>query len=169
MTASVEIERKFLVIGKPDRSPDKVHKIRQGYIARENGNTVRIREKDGIFILTIKTMRSGIGRNEIELEVSPEEGEILFASISHSPIEKIREVYREGNVTWEMDIFGGENKGLVVAEVELQSETQQIRLPGWIGPEVTGLSKYFNAQLATTPFSAWRISYQALIERMSGD
>ena len=169
MAASVEIERKFLVLRKPDRTPDSVQKIRQGYIARENGNTVRIREKDGVYILTIKTKRAGIGRNEFEIEVSQDEGEMLFSSIGHPEIVKTREIYLEGNITWEVDDFVGENSGLIVAEVELANEDQQIDLPDWIGPEVTGLSKYFNAQLATLPFSAWRISYQALIERMSGD
>ncbi len=169
MAASIEIERKFLVIGKPAQKPDDIHKIRQGYIARENGNTVRIREKDGLYILSIKTASSGIGRHELEYEIPKEEGEILFSSLNHPPIIKTREIYEQGDVAWEVDIFDGENKGLIVAEVELKSEDQHVDLPGWIGPEVTGLSKFYNANMATMPFSGWRISYQALIERMSGD
>lgn len=167
MAANIEIERKFLVTGKPDRSPDKVHKIRQGYIAREKGNTVRIRDKDGTFILCIKTATVGLGRHELEYEISTEEGEILFDCLNHQPIIKTREVYDMGDVVWEVDVFAGENSGLIVAEVELESENQYVELPDWIGPEVTGLSKFYNANIANAPFSSWRISYDALIDRMS--
>ncbi len=167
MTASVEIERKFLVSAKPDRPADEFHKIRQGYIARENGNTVRIREKNGEYILCIKTSNKGFSRNELEYEVSKEEADILFASLKHPPIEKTREIYNYGDLVWEVDIFEGENKGLIVAEVELKSENQQVDVPDWVGPEVTGLSKFYNANLAYGPFSGWGLNYQGLLDRLS--
>ncbi len=167
MTAGIEIERKFLVIARPDRTPDKVHKIRQGYVARENGNTVRVRDKNGKYILSIKTNCAGAGRHELEWEITQEEGEILFASLGHAPIVKTREVYKAGGLAWELDIFEGDNVGLIVAEVELESENQQVDLPEWVGPEVTGLSKFLNANIADNPFSKWGITYQGLVERMS--
>lgn len=167
MALNVEIERKFLVLGKPNQKPDQIHQIRQGYIARENGNTVRIREKNAQFILCIKTQRSTGGRHELECEVNKQEGEMLFASIAHAPVVKTREVYKIDELIWEVDIFEGANKGLMIAEVELSSADQKINLPEWIGPEVTGLSKYYNANIANMPFDQWRIGYEALIERMS--
>ncbi len=167
MAQGIEIERKFLVVGKPDRIPDKILKIRQGYIARENGNTVRIREQDGDFILSIKTQRVGDGRNELQYNVSADDGEMLFSSISHHAIVKTREIYALGNHTWEVDFFDGANKGLVIAEVELNAADEHVAIPDWIGPEVTGLSKFYNANIASMPFGNWRISYQALIDRLS--
>lgn len=167
MALNVEIERKFLVLRKPDKKPDQVHQIRQGYIARENGNTVRIREKNGRYILCIKTQRVTGGRHELEYEVTKQEGDMLFASIAHAPVVKTREVYQIGELLWEVDIFEGANKGLMIAEVELKSADQLIDIPNWVGPEVTGLSKYYNANIANLPFDQWHIRYDALIERMS--
>ncbi len=167
MAAGIEIERKFLVKHKPDRGPVKVQNIRQGYIAREGGNTVRIREKDGVFILSVKARGDGIGRHELEYEIPKEEGEILFSVLPHAPIEKKREIHEHAGLTWELDIFSGANEGLIVAEVELSSEDQQIDVPDWVGPEVTGLSKFYNANIATNPFSNWGISYDGLLSRMT--
>lgn len=166
MVAGIEIERKFLVIGRPDHAPDKVHKIRQGYVARENGNTVRIRQKNNRYILSVKANHKGIGRHELEYEIPEDEGEILFSILAHEPIEKTREIYRINGMIWELDIFAGANAGLMLAEVELESEDQHVQLPDWVGPEVTGLSKFYNANIATTPFSTWGITYQGLMDRM---
>lgn len=168
MALGVEIERKFLIRNKPDRAPDRVYKIRQGYIAREGGNTVRVRQKDGDFILSIKTRNPGGGRNELEYDITEEEGEVLFSSISHYAIIKTREIYEIGDHIWEVDIFEGVNKGLIIAEVELGAVDEDVTLPDWIGPEVTELSKFYNANIAGMPFESWRISYQALVERLSG-
>jgi len=168
MALGVEIERKFLIREKPDQKPDYIHKIRQGYIAREGGNTVRVREKDGNFILSIKTRAERGGRNELEYAITEEEGEVLFSSISHYAIIKTREIYKIGPQKWELDIFEGVNKGLIIAEVELSRLDEEVTLPHWIGPEVTELSKFYNANIATTPFKKWRIGYDALVERLSG-
>ena len=166
MAAGVEIERKFLVTRKPDKAPDKIQKIRQGYVAREEGNTVRIRQNGNRYILSVKANRSGIGRYELEYEVPEDEGEILFSILPHAPIEKIREIYQFGGLMWELDIFSGANAGLMIAEVELESEDQQFEIPDWVGPEVTGLGKFYNANIATNPFSDWGITYQGLVDRM---
>lgn len=167
MVAGIEIERKFLIKKKPAVPPVASQFIRQGYIAREGGNTVRIREQNGIYILSVKARSEGIGRHELEWEVPKEEGEILFSVLPHAAIEKTREIYEYAGLTWELDIFAGVNKGLVVAEVELASEDQHVELPDWVGPEVTGLSKFYNANIATNPFSNWGISYDGLVDRMS--
>lgn len=166
MAVNVEIERKFLILRKPDQKPDRVHKIRQGYIAREGSNSVRVREKDGEFILSIKTNNAGGGRNELEYGITDEEGEVLFASISHPAIMKTREVYQIEGHTWEVDIFEGANKGLIIAEVELGTVGEDVTLPDWIGPEVTDLRKFYNSSIAQMPFKNWNISYQALVERL---
>ncbi|MCP5381088.1 MAG: CYTH domain-containing protein [Kordiimonadaceae bacterium] len=167
MSLGVEIERKFLIRRMPDQEPDRVYKIRQGYIAREHGNTVRVRERDSDYILSIKTQKSGPGRNELEFKISKEEADILFSSISHYAIIKKREIYKIDGVTWELDIFEGVNKGLIIAEVELVNANDSIALPDWIGPEVTSLSKFYNANIADMPFESWRISYEDLVDRLS--
>ena len=168
MAMSIEIERKFLIYELPLEKPFKSHKLRQGYVAREDGNSVRVREKDGQFILSVKTNHAEGGRNELEYNISSEEGEVLFSSINHDVIEKTRNVYVINELTWEVDIFTGRNTGLIVAEIELNYINQDIDAPEWIGPEVTELSKFYNANLANRPFDQWRVSYQALVERLDG-
>ena len=83
-------------------------------------------------------------------------------------IEKIREIHPHGGHIWEVDIFDGANTGLIVAEVELKSETEDIILPPWIGPEVTGLQKFYNAHIAQNPFKSWGVSYADLVKRLQG-
>ena len=168
MALGVEIERKFLIRKMPKGKPVHIHKIRQGYIAREGNNSVRVREKDDQFILSIKTHHQSGGRNELEYNISKEEGEVLFSSLSHDAIIKTREVYEINGLIWEIDIFEGANKGLVVAEIELENIDQVIDIANWLGPEVTELSKFYNANLASRPFEKWRVSYDALIERLEG-
>ncbi|MDA9180431.1 CYTH domain-containing protein [Emcibacteraceae bacterium] len=168
MAMSIEIERKFLIYELPKEKPVKSHKIRQGYVSREDGNSVRVREKDGQFILSVKTNHAEGGRNELEYNISKDEGEVLFSSINHDVIEKTRNVYLINELTWEVDIFTGRNTGLIVAEIELDDFNQDFDIPEWIGPEVTELSKFYNANLANRPFDQWRVSYQALVDRLDG-
>jgi adenylate cyclase len=166
MTRKVEIERKFLLLKKPTSERLEVHKIRQGYIARENGNTVRIRQQDARYILSIKTARIQGGRNELEYDVPKADGEILFASLQHKPIIKTREIFKIDDRIWEVDIFDGANKGLIIAEIELNSMNEKILLPDWVGPEVTELSKFYNANIAYRPFEQWNITYDELVKRL---
>lgn len=165
---SIEIERKFLIYNLPSEQPVKSYKIKQGYIAREGSNSVRIREKDGQYILSIKTTHIDGGRNELEYNISSEEGGVLFSSINHDVIEKTRNLYEINGLTWEVDVFSGRNKGLIIAEIELEDINQLIDFPSWVGPEVTELSKFYNAKLAYRPFDQWRVSYEALLERLNG-
>jgi len=167
MAVGVEIERKFLITKKPVQKPDRVCKIKQGYIARENGNTVRVREIDGLYILSIKTRNETGGRNEFEYDISKEEGEVLFSSVKHPAIIKTRENYKIEDKIWELDIFEGANTGLIIAEVELSSLDETVAIPDWVGPEVTELSKFYNANIAGRPFESWRINYEALVKRLS--
>ncbi len=164
---NVEIERKFLLLTNPDVKPERSYKIIQGYIAREGGNVVRIRQKDDSYILSVKTPAKGRGRYEIETTVNGAEAEVLFAACAHPLIAKIREIYPIGNHIWEVDIFKGANKGLIVAEVELSAEDEKVNLPEWIGPEVTGFQKFYNANLSLNPFKSWGVKYDDLVERMS--
>ncbi len=165
---NLEIERKFLVQQMPIEKPCRTHIIRQGYIAREANNSVRIRQKDDQFILSVKMPDQGISRFEVEKPVTVEEAEILFNSCLTPVIRKKREIYEIGNYIWELDIFDGANRGLIVAEVELSSIDEDVLLPDWVGPEVTGSQKFYNANLSQNPFTNWGVSYQLLLDRMGG-
>lgn len=164
--APVEIERKFLLAVNPATKPTHSHKIRQGYIARQGGNVVRIRQQAGHYILSVKTPAKGIGRYEIETEIVAHEAEVLFTACAHPAIEKTRHIYPVDDHIWEVDIFEGANKGLIIAEVELSSEHEKIDLPDWIGPEVTGFQKYYNTSLSQHPFRNWGVKYADLVARM---
>ncbi|MBL4800565.1 MAG: CYTH domain-containing protein [Emcibacter sp.] len=164
---NVEIERKFLLSSIPSEKPERRYKIRQGYIAREAGNVVRIRAQDDKYILSVKTPAKGIGRFEIETMVNGDEAEVLFKACPQPLIEKIREIYPVGNHIWEVDIFTGANEGLIIAEVELSSEKEKFDLPDWIGPEVTGFQKFYNANISMSPFNRWGVKYADLVARMS--
>lgn len=167
MAMELEIERKFLIVKRPSYPPDEIHTIRQGYVARDNGNTVRIREKNGAFILNIKTPRMEHGgRHELEYEIPADEGQHLFDNIAHDPIIKTREIYHIDGLVWELDIFEGENAGLMVAEVELSSADQEIIKPDWIGPDVTQYGNFYNATIAYNPFKDWGVTYAALLEQL---
>ncbi len=165
---NLEIERKFLILSQPVEKPERIYKIRQGYIAREGGNMVRVRQQDDSYILSVKTPAKGLGRYEIETKINAHEADVLFAACTHPPIEKIRKIYPVGNHVWEVDFFTGANKGLIVAEVELSAEDEKITLPHWIGPEVTTFQKFTNANLSITPFKGWGVTYENLVERMGG-
>ena len=167
--APVEIERKFLLAASPLVKPIRRHKIRQGYIAREGGNVVRIRQWDDRYILSVKTPTKGVGRYEIETDIGAAEADVLFAACAQVPLEKTRDIYPFGDHIWEVDIFTGANKGLIIAEVELTSEHDKVALPDWIGPEVTGFQKFYNANLSLNPFRNWGVTYANLVARMAGD
>jgi adenylate cyclase len=162
--ADIEIERKFLLKHRPEMAAVQIYKIRQAYIAQEEGNSVRIREKDGRFILSVKGPAEGeFSRHELEYEVPKADGEVLFSLAQGGLIEKTREIYELSGQIWELDIFEGANAGLFVAEIELKSEKEEVILPDWIGPEVTHLRQFYNANLSTQPFNKWGMSYEELL------
>ncbi len=152
-----EIERKFLVSGDAWRGLGPAVEIRQGYLAREEKCVVRVRVSGERAWLTVKGRVRGISRPEYEVEVPLEEGREMLETLCCGPImEKRRTRVDCGGVVWEVDEFTGENAGLVVAEVELESADQKIECPAWIGAEVTGDPRYYNSNLMVNPYRNWR-------------
>ena len=155
---SVEIERKFLVKNDSYRTQAYGHyEILQGYIAHENGRSVRVRITDKEAILTIKgpSDSKGMSRFEWNHLIQADEARELFELHQSGAIEKTRYLVHSGPHVFEVDEFHGENEGLVMAEVELSSETESFEKPDFIGKEVTGDHRYYNAYLATNPFKTW--------------
>ena len=154
----IETERKFLVRdeGFKDQAVES-HHIKQGYIAHDGGRTVRVRLWDDQGILTIKgpSMGGGMSRFEWEKEISREEAEDLFLLCKPGTVDKTRWIIPAGPRKFEVDEFHGENAGLVMAEIELGSEDESFERPSWLGEEVTGDKRYYNAYLALNPFKSW--------------
>lgn len=151
-----EIERKFLVTGDGWRGKGKSELFRQGYIARTQDRTVRVRVAGEKGRLTIKYRGEGIARSEFEYDIPLNEAQALLDGLDPGEIiEKIRHTLTcEGNV-WEVDEFLGANKGLIVAEIELESEDQPFVKPAWLGDEVSKISRYLNVELSRLPYTAW--------------
>ena len=159
--SGLEIERKFLVCGEGYKQQAFHHsRIKQGYISSRRGATVRVRLRDGQGFLTIKgpSDNKGMSRYEFEKEISAEEAAHLFELCEPGIIDKTRYLVRAGNHTFEVDEFYGDNQGLVMAEVELQSETETFEKPSFIGQEVTGDRRYYNSHLREYPYSQWPTS-----------
>jgi CYTH domain-containing protein len=151
-----EIERKFLVKGDVWKSLAKGTRYRQGYLNSVKERTVRVRTVGDKGFLTIKGITTGASRAEYEYPVPVSDAEAMLNDLCEKPlIEKNRYKIEDRNLTWEVDEFFGENRGLIVAEVELESEDQSFEKPGWVGEEVTGDPRYFNANLIKHPFTKW--------------
>lgn len=153
---AIEIERKFLIL--PDKLPrlENGTRIEQGYIPTENGTTVRVRLADELAFLCIKSPASSFSRNEYEFAIPQTEATEMLTKVCHSQrVEKYRHRITHNGMLWELDVFLGSNQGLVVAEVELQSEDQTVDLPEWIGEEVTKDGRYSNYALAMNPWCNW--------------
>jgi adenylate cyclase len=153
-----EIERKFLVhslgfIAEASLS----QKIAQGYLNSTPERTVRIRIKDEKGFITIKGKgnESGTTRFEWEKEIDLYEAEALLKLCETGVIDKTRYLIKKGNHTFEVDIFEGENKGLIIAEIELSEANEMFQKPNWLGEEVTGDERYYNAYLSKKPFTTW--------------
>ncbi|MDX1491479.1 MAG: CYTH domain-containing protein [Pseudohongiellaceae bacterium] len=153
---SIEIERKFLVDEHKLPALGKGKTICQGYIPTQNNSTVRIRIQDEDAFLTIKGPSKGISRSEFEYAIPLAHAKALLEELcSDNTIQKKRyEIPHEGLV-WELDIFAGTNAGLIVAEVELESEHQAFNKPSWVGKEVSGDFRYANSSLIDAPYSTW--------------
>ena len=151
-----EIERKFLVKENSWRSLAAGTKYRQGYLNSAKERTVRVRTIDDKGFLTIKGITTGARRTEYEYEIPVADADKLLDDLCEKPlIEKNRYKIDFEGFVWEVDEFFGENQGLIVAEVELESEDQAFGKPGWIGEEVTGDPKYFNSNLINNPYLKW--------------
>ena len=154
---SFEIERKFLVHRDGWQELAAGHtSIRQAYLASGGRASIRVRIKgDSTATLTVKSRPHELRRLELEYAVPVLEAEALMQLRVGSVIEKVRYAVPWGDLAWEIDVFSGENAGLTIAEIELRHEHQRFELPGWIGAEVTGQSRYYNSALAQRPFGAW--------------
>ena len=155
-----EIERKFLVVGEGWRSlAAKRTRLRQAYLAAEGAVSIRVRIKDeASAVLTIKSEGAGPRRLELEYPVPVTDAEALIARRNGAIVEKIRHDVPYKGMTWEVDVFTGENDGLVLAELELQQEHQPFDVPSWIGAEVTHLRRFYNGDLALRPFCNWPVA-----------
>ena len=150
-----EIERKFLVTDESWRTATG-KKYRQGYISRSEQRSVRVRTTPDKAFITIKGMKTQLTRLEFEYEIPMHEAAELLDSICLKPIiEKTRHIVEYDGMTWEIDEFHGENTGLVVAEIELESEDQEFSKPDWVGEEVTSDSRYLNVNLVVNPYTSW--------------
>jgi adenylate cyclase len=149
-----EIERKFLVTGTAWRSTTGTL-YRQGYLNRDKARTVRVRVAGEQGFLTIKGVTTGASRAEFEYAIPVADAEQLLALCDGPLIEKVRHIVQVDSTCWEVDEFLGDNAGLVVAEVELQSEDQAFARPPWLGAEVTHDARYYNSNLATHPYRHW--------------
>jgi adenylate cyclase len=154
----IEIERKFLVTSFEFKNEAFAKKsIMQGYISSNPERTVRIRinGKDGFITIKGKGNKSGMTRFEWEKMISLEEATALLKLCEDGAIEKIRYDVKVGNHVYEVDEFFGKNEGLVIAEIELESEDEVFEKPSWLGKEVTNDVKYYNAYLSNNPFTKW--------------
>ncbi|MGO8954149.1 MAG: CYTH domain-containing protein [Rhodomicrobium sp.] len=152
-----EIERKFLVQDESWRgNAGKPYLIRQAYLARNGTLSLRIRTKDNIrAAVTIKSAAAEAKRLEFEYEIPLADAEGLFGLREGAIIEKLRYELPQHDLVWEIDVFRGENQGLVIAEIELPHEDRHFEKPNWVGREVTSDPRYSNASLATMPFQLW--------------
>lgn len=151
---AIEIERKFLVTdGAWQQAPGVLY--RQGYLNRDKARTVRVRVAGDAAFLTIKGSSVGATRAEFEYPIPLADAQALLALCDGPLVEKTRHVLAHEGTVWEVDVFAGDNAGLVVAEVELGSEDQTFVRPDWLGEEVTQDPRYFNSNLAGHPFTKW--------------
>jgi adenylate cyclase len=154
----IEIERKFLVTSDAFIKESDSHKrIVQAYLSSVPERTVRIRIKGEIGYLTVKgkSNESGTTRLEWEREISLDEAESLLTICEKGMIDKIRYEVKINHHVFEVDVFSGENEGLIIAEIELQSEDESFEKPNWLGKEVTNDERYYNAYLSKKPFKKW--------------
>jgi CYTH domain-containing protein len=154
----IEIERKFLLVSDAYKKVAfKKTRITQGFLSTDPLRTVRVRIKGTQGFLTIKgeSNSTGTSRFEWEKEIDLKEAKELLDICVKGVIDKIRYEVKSNLHTYEIDEFFGENKGLVVAEIELNSEHESFEKPEWLGDEVTGQNKYYNSQLSNLPFTKW--------------
>jgi len=151
-----EIERKFIVKGDSWRSLGSGKPYRQGYLSTVKERTVRVRTAGNKGYITVKGIAVGATRSEYEYEIPLADANEMLDCLCERPlIEKMRYRIPVNGVTWEVDEFQGENRGLIMAEVELTDQNQAVSLPDWIGAEVTGNPRYLNSNLVAHPFSQW--------------
>lgn len=154
---AIEIEHKYLVDqAEWDKSgAAEFVEIRQGYLQSDPDKTIRVRTKADKGYFTIKGKTMGASRLEFEYEIPLADANELLDKFCSQLIEKKRYHFVHNGKTWEVDVFEGLNQGLIVAEIELDSEQESYTLPNWIGDNVTNDVRYANSNLAIMPFSKW--------------
>jgi CYTH domain-containing protein len=153
----LEIERKFLVDHEKWEhlnKPQGLH-YRQGYLLSNAGQTIRVRVSDKQAYLNMKSKVSQVSRKEYEYEIPLADGLEILDAFTKSGTEKVRYRIPFDGKTWEVDVFIGDNAGLIVAEIELESENEKFEKPDWVTAEVTDNDRYANSSLATHPFKNW--------------
>ena len=153
----IEIERKFLVTNDNWREAASVAlPIKQGYLMGGKAASVRVRLQGDKANLNIKSATLGVRRQEFEYAIPLEEAELILTTLCQRPIiEKTRYLVSYANKQWEVDVFEGDNAGLIVAELELQDETEQFDPPPWLGEEVSDDPRYYNSCLSQHPYKDW--------------
>ncbi|MCK5432979.1 MAG: CYTH domain-containing protein [Gammaproteobacteria bacterium] len=154
---ATEIERKFLVLNKDWREhiSSQLH-IVQGYLASNEFSSTRIRIQDDKANINIKSATLGITRTEFEYAIPVVDAQSMINELCIKPvIEKTRYTVKHMQHLWEIDVFSGENEGLIVAEVELSSSDEAFEKPSWIGEEVSNDTRYYNVCLVDNPYKTW--------------
>lgn len=162
----VEIERKFLVTGDQWKAQaERAVRMRQGYLANTERASVRVRSDGDQADINIKSLTLGVHRREFEYSIPLAEADEMLDDLCMQPlIEKTRHFVRCGDHLWEVDVFEGENDGLVVAEVELDAVDEAFEKPVWAGAEVSDDPRYYNVCLIEHPFSQWEDRDRLLAE-----
>lgn len=153
-----EIERKFLVkesIIETLKSASSSY-CSQTYLSSDEEKVVRVRVLGNKGFITIKSKVVGISRHEFEYEIPLDDAKQMIDLFGFKVIEKTRYLIPVNNHTWEVDVFEGQNKGLIIAEIELESEEEEFAIPNWVSEEVTGDVKYYNNNLQNLPYSSWK-------------
>ena len=153
----VEIERKFLVVNESWREAASAGmRYRQGYLSTDPSNSVRVRVSGDKAWLTIKSAAIGVTRHEYEYEIPAADGHGILDELCVKPlIEKTRFIVQHDGHAWEVDVFEGDNAGLVVAEIELGSADEEFTVPEWASEDVSGDVRYYNQRLVEHPYSSW--------------
>lgn len=153
----IEIERKFLVKNETFKDLAQAEIYHQGFLSTNKERVVRVRISANKAWLTIKGLSQGASRPEFEYEIPVTDAEFILNNLCKKPtIVKKRYRIPTGKLIWEVDEFLNENEGLVLAEIELDNESQGFEIPEWIGKEVTGEKKYYNAFLIKHPYKTWK-------------
>lgn len=156
---ATEIERKFLVRNDEWRTyASSGIRTRQGYLSSAKSVSIRVRVAGDRAFLNIKSATLGVSRSEYEYSIPLADAEQLLERFCVRPlIEKTRYLVRHGTHTWEVDVFEGENAGLVVAEIELAHADEPFERPRWAGEEVSDDPRYYNVSLVTFPYKDWKV------------
>ena len=152
-----EIERKFLVDVAAWKPIGAGTLFRQGYLSSQKERVVRVRVEGTAAKLTIKGATQGVTRIELEYPIPVDDAELMLATLCEKPlVEKTRHDETHGGKRWEIDVFHGDNDGLVMAELELASEDEAFETPAWVIREVSSDARYYNSNLMSAPYKSWR-------------